>query len=265
MGTLLAVNLGNTRVGVCTFGLPIAHGHTHVLDASFPAPRGERFAPQLDGLFPQVGGFFPHGPVEAAVIASVNPPAEAAVRRWVSETFGIELLRFPDEVPPAIRNDYDPPSSLGADRLASAEAAYRMCQSACIIVDAGTAVTVDAVSADGVFLGGAILPGLGLCADALARGTALLPRVSLEETGGLAIGQSTEAGISSGVLLGVAGAIDRLVAEMASEFGGCDNLYITGGDGPKLQPLCRAHMELDSLLTLRGLAFAYARREKPGS
>jgi type III pantothenate kinase len=111
------------------------------------------------------------------------------------------------------------PDLVGPDRLLGAWAASRLYSSPVVVVDLGTATTLDAVDADGVFLGGAILPGLGLAADALAQGTARLPRVALalpEE----AIGTDTEGALQSGIVIGHLGAVRELVLRMRARLVG---------------------------------------------
>ena len=160
-----------------------------------------------------------------------------------------------------MENRCQPPEAVGADRLANAVAAYDELRATCLIVDAGTAATIDAVSAGGpAFLGGSILPGIGLAAHALAKGTALLPSLAVRELGP-AIATSTTAAITSGVARGLAGAVDRLVSDMATELGGCEHVILTGGDADRLAGLCNTPMALRPLLTLRGLALAWLARD----
>jgi pantothenate kinase type III len=110
------------------------------------------------------------------------------------------------------------PEQAGPDRLLAAWAAATLHGRPVIVVDLGTATTVDAVGADGSFLGGAILPGLRLAADALAEGTARLPRVDLDLPAD-AIGEDTEAAIQSGVVIGHIGAVRELVTRMRDHLG----------------------------------------------
>ena len=249
MGALLTVNVGNTRVGLGLFDLaPAARVPQPVSAGSFPLPKGQAFSPE----------FRPAESVEAAVVASVNPACDAAIAGWIDREFGIEPRRFPQQVPSPLENRCEKPEAVGADRLANAVAAREMFGAACIIVDAGTAVTVDAVSAEGAFLGGAIFPGVALSARALAEGAALLPKLDI--TGpGAAIGRSTAAAAASGTLRGLAGAIDRLIRDIGEELGGCEHVIATGGDSDRLVRLCETRMDVDPHLALAGLAVAYLR------
>jgi len=163
------------------------------------------------------------------------------------------------------------PDQTGPDRLLAAWAATALYGSPVIVVDLGTATTVDAVDGDGFFLGGAILPGLGLAASALAEGTARLPRVELDLPGE-AIGADTTAALQSGIVIGHVGAVRELATRMhahmapaSSDPGGpVTRVIVTGGHaaaewaqrawreaaGPGLPPIADA---LDPQLVLRGL------------
>jgi type III pantothenate kinase len=172
------------------------------------------------------------------------------------------------------------PDRAGSDRLLAAWAAATLHGVPVIVVDLGTATTVDVVDADGFFLGGAILPGLTLSADALAEGTAKLPRVELDLPPD-AIGTDTSAAMVSGIVIGHVGAVRELVTRMRTRLGerpgsvqprsaaraggtGAARVVITGGHaeaawasaawheaaGPGLPAIAA---ELDPQLLLRGL------------
>jgi type III pantothenate kinase len=166
------------------------------------------------------------------------------------------------------------PDQAGQDRLLAAWAASELHGSPVIVVDLGTATTVDAVDGDGFFIGGAILPGLALAADALAEGTARLPRVELELPAE-AVGTDTSSAILSGVVIGHLGAVRELVTRMreritTSAAGGADGparratVIVTGGHsaapwaqeawlepaGPALPAIATV---IDPDLVLRGL------------
>lgn len=249
MSVVLTVNIGNTRVALGVFKLP-APGQPLQPSATISVPVPDAGPLQLD--------FEAAESVDAVIVASVNPPCERAVLEWIAGRFGVEPLRFPADVPFPMENRCQPPESAGADRLANALAACDEVKADCLIVDAGTAVTVDAVSCAGpAFLGGSILPGMSLAAHALAKGTALLPNLAVREPGP-AIATSTTAAITSGVARGLAGAVDRLVSDMADELGGCEHVLLTGGDADRLAGLCKTPMAVRPHLTLRGLALAWA-------
>jgi len=255
VSALLAVSIGNTRVGLGVFAGPAVEGPPLPdVTVSVPLPQGGAFSPEFEA----------GTAVDAAVVASVNPPATAPVLDWIAASFDVDPLLFPRDLPPGLANRCDPPDAVGADRLANAVAAYDEFRTTCIVVDAGTAITVDVVSADGpAFLGGAILPGPALAARALSQGTALLPELALTDTAA-AVGASTAAAVSSGVLRGLAGAADRLISDIRDEVGICEHTVVTGGDADWLMRYCEAMLAARPHLTLSGLAAAY-RAHGPGS
>lgn len=154
------------------------------------------------------------------------------------------------------------PHRVGVDRLAGAAAAGCVRRPGCgaIVVDCGTAATVDLVSATGVFLGGAILPGPALMARALAEGTSRLPAVAaLERSAPPAMpGRSTEEAIAAGIGWGIRGAIERLVAEGKKSLGPDTDVILTGGWRAAVRDALPGAIEMPELV-LAGIALAAER------
>ena len=159
-----------------------------------------------------------------------------------------------------LRIDYDDPARIGVDRLAAAAAAHRAVPAgrAAVVVDVGTALTIDAIAAEGTFLGGAIVPGLRLGLNALSAGTSFLPQIELAATTPL-LGKNTTDGLRSGALHGSAALVEGLCARMAAALDSPVAIFLTGGDAPLLQPHITALHTCDPDLVLRGLALAYRR------
>jgi len=244
---LVAVALGNSRAAA-TLVTGAALGQV----TRAPVERLEDLAPVLARACPDCGG-------EATVlaVASVNPPALARLVALAKEMHLARPLVAGGDFPIPIRTDVDAPERVGTDRLLAALAAYRRARSACLIVDCGTAITVNAVRADGVFVGGAIFPGLAMMARALARGTALLPETAMPERVP-GIGKNTEQAIAAGILHGAAGAVANLIIVASEVVGSEAAVFLTGGDAARLAeflpPDCR---DVTPDLVLEGLAFAY--------
>ncbi len=133
------------------------------------------------------------------------------------------------DLPLPIETNLPEPEHIGTDRLCAAAMAYHRLGSACVVADFGTAITIDCVNDEGVFLGGAILPGLGLSADALAKGTSALPEVVLENPGWV-FGFDTRQAIIGGIVTGARGALRELVESYATELGVWPEVILTGGD-----------------------------------
>lgn len=160
-----------------------------------------------------------------------------------------------------VRNDYRDPAQLGCDRFASLIGAHALfAQQALIVATCGTATTVDALSADGVFVGGMILPGLGLMASALAKNTAQLPQVA-EGLPGLSLSQTfadnTDAAIVAGCLAAQTGAIERAVAAHAQQHATV-LCVVAGGAAAYIAPQLRVlHKTVDNLVLIGLQAVAW--------
>jgi type III pantothenate kinase len=152
---------------------------------------------------------------------------------------------------------YDNPREIGADRLVNAVAAYDRVRGACIVVDFGTALTYDPVSAEGEYLGGIISPGVEISLEALYSRAAKLPRVDLAPPRSL-IGKSTIDAIRSGVIYGFAGQVDTILRRLRVELGECETIA-TGGLSEHIVPFCEEVDVVDDLLTLNGLRLLYDR------
>jgi len=152
---------------------------------------------------------------------------------------------------------YDNPKEVGADRIANAVAAYDRHGGPTIVCDFGTATTVDATSARGEYLGGAILPGVEISLDALFERAAALSRVRLVEPR-RAIGKSTVESIQSGAIFGFAGAVDGLCRRFEAELGPC-SVVSTGGLGSLIAPYSACIRHHEPWLTLHGLRLVYER------
>lgn len=163
---------------------------------------------------------------ETIVMVSVVPSWSAAVAE-AAQGLGLRLIVADQRtipIPVHLRRS----DTVGADRLLDAWAATLRFGAPLIVVDLGTATTVDAVGADGAFLGGAILPGIELGAQALARGTAQLPRIDATDLPA-AIGTDTPAAIASGLVFGHVGAVRELVGRMKAQIGVRATVVVTGG------------------------------------
>lgn len=163
------------------------------------------------------------------VACSVNPEALGRFEAAVSEVLDEDVVVVGRDIPLPIETSLASPERIGVDRLCCAAAAYERLQQACVVVDLGTAITVDCVNPEGVFIGGAILPGLRMQARALHEGTAQLPLVEMAEPDGV-FGDDTAGAIRHGVVTGVRGAVRGLVEAYATEINQWPVVVTTGGD-----------------------------------
>lgn len=198
-------------------------------------------------------------------VSSVHRPAEGRLAREVrTQRPGDDYLCLRREHIP-IETDVEFPDRVGVDRLVAAVAARRIVglNRACGVVDLGTAITVDAISSKGVFLGGAILPGLHLAAWALAEGTDQLPLVDLEQmkVPTSAVGQRTETAIASGVYWGAVGAVKELVRRQLDHLGRDAALLFTGGAAERVAPDVSPAARCVPDLVVRGVACSVLKDE----
>ncbi len=248
--TVLAVDIGNTTITLGLVDESRCLGIIRTPSGGDPEAVGEAFSREVEQLRAA------YGEIKGAIVASVVPALTPVVERALSDSIGIKPLRLTHDTPLPVRNGYGSPREVGLDRLANAVGGVVVCGAPVIVVDAGTAVTLDVVSGEGVFLGGAILPGAELWTKALNDFTAALPRVTVAAPG-RTIGTSTVENIQSGIVNGLAGAIDRLVEEARVEMGGAATVVLTGGAAPLLIGRCRTVERTAEALTLLGLARIY--------
>jgi type III pantothenate kinase len=149
-----------------------------------------------------------------------------------------------------VRNGYDDPACLGSDRWAALIAARHLCPEGCLVVNAGTALTVDALSGAGVFLGGIIVPGLACMKSALAASTA---SVRVEHGRFRDFPACTADAVHSGALMAAVGAVDQMAARLERAEGRTASCVLSGGDGERLRPLLRRETKLVENLVLEGL------------
>ncbi len=193
-------------------------------------------------------------------VVSVNRAGQQRLSQWVREhrpADDFQLLAHHD-LPIEVR--VDEPTKVGLDRLAAAVAAnvLRPANVPAIVVSAGTAVTVNLISADGAFLGGTILPGFRISAEALFGGADLLPLAKLQpnDEPPAVVGKNTEDAIRSGLFWGAVGAVREIIGRMKSELNAEPALFITGGDLQRLSPLVDEQARYLPHLVLSGIAMA---------
>ncbi len=249
---LLAIDVGNTQT---VFGVRSGGKWLHTWRRATDSRHTEdELAAWLFELFRQAH-LEPR--VEAVVCASVVPSANEAIQRLAHEWFKCEPLFVTNALDLGIEVRYDPPSSVGADRLANAIGALSKYKPPIVVVDFGTATTFDAIAADGAYVGGAILPGVVVSTQALVGHTAKLPQIEYKAPA-QAIGRNTVESLQSGIVLGYAGAIDALASQISAELGGA-TVIATGGLGGLFLGVCKMIESYDPDLTLDGLALIWER------
>lgn len=213
---------------------------------------------EFDGAFDVLARSFAGGKPPAVVVASVVPAALMHVRQRVEAVIDRAALVVGEQVAHPIDVALKDAASVGMDRICCAAAVYDRLQHSAVVVDFGTAVTVDLVDDDGAFQGGAILPGLHLQLGALHEHTAQLP---LAEPAFPTdpIGRDTVQAIQTGVCRGLAGAVRGLVEAFATQVNHWPQVVVTGGDAVFMAPHCDFVDNVVPDLCLRGVGLAYDR------
>ena len=247
----LVVDVGNTEtvVGLAVQPTELA-GHWRV---SSIVPRT---VDEMTVLLRALLADFDPKAVRQAVIGSVVPSATFVWRESLERLIDGPVLNVGPESPLPIQLDVEEPKSVGADRIVNTLAAREMYHRDTIAVDLGTATTFDCITADGVFLGGVIAPGLSAGLEWLDKRTAKLPRVELTPPERV-IGRRTEACIQSGVFYSAVEAVDGTVRRIKEEWGRPEALVVaTGGFAKILGPHLSSVERVEPYLTLYGLAMA---------
>jgi type III pantothenate kinase len=256
---LLAVDAGNTNV---VFGL--YDGERLIADWRISTPptwTGDEVAMLLSDLFSLRG--LDRKIVTGVVIGSVVPNLTPALEEASELHLKLKPIIVGPGVKTGIRIAIENPKEVGADRIANTLAAFRKYGGPAIVIDLGTAVTYDAISAAGDYLGGAIAPGVGISLDALLAHTAKLVRVELMAPDAV-IGRSTVAAIQSGLLWGFVGQIEGMVQRMTEELGGTARVIATGGQAGMVAGLTHVIDEVDPQLTLEGLRLIHLQNRPDG-
>jgi type III pantothenate kinase len=245
---LLAIDVGNTQTHIGVFD------GTELLEHWRFATNGEDTADELAVRVSSVlelRGLDLRG-IDGSILSSVVPQLTPEYARMCERYLDATFLSVMPGVKTGIAILMDNPHELGADRLVNAVAAYDRFGGACAVVDFGTAITFDAISARGEYLGGVIGPGVRVSMEALTERAAKLPMIDLSEPAGV-IGKTTQASMQSGLVYGFAGAIDAIARRLTAALGEETRFIATGGGADVIVPFCETIDEVDDLLTLTGL------------
>ena len=253
---LLAVDVGNTQTHIGVFDRgKLAHEWRAATD---PRRTADEMA-LMFGQFLSLADLSFSRQISGVAISSVVPKATQQLRSMTLTYFGFPPVVVEPGVKTGIAVLTDHPREVGADRIANAVAAHDMFPSEAVaVVDFGTAITVDAVSAKGEYLGGAIAPGIDTSSTALFAATAQIRRVELVAPPAF-IGKSTVTSVQSGIIYGTAALVDGLVDGVTDELGGTAQVVATGGFAPTIVAYCNTIERIEPTLTLEGLRVIFER------
>lgn len=251
---LWAIDVGNTNTVIGLYD-----GTAFVADFRIKTMHGATSDDLASTISPLVAGSGLDFETEGAILGSVVPELDISWRnfaeRWLETP--LQTISSPEDL--GIQTLYEPPTGIGADRLANTLAAQERYGDPCIVVDFGTATTFDVLDARGRYAGGSILPGPEVALKALVSSTSKLPQIDLDQNTS-AIGRNTVQAIRSGMLHGYSGAIQEIVARIKQELGEAECTVIaTGGLAERYSVICPAIDRHDPSLTLYGLVLAYQR------
>jgi len=257
---LLAIDVGNTQTVVGLYDGELLTDHWRV--ASVRTQTADELAVELHGLLSVRGRGF--GDVTATVASSGVPQLAEALRQTARTHFGHDALVVGQGVETGLELRVPNPPEVGADRIANSVAALALQPGPLVVVDFGTAINFDAVSADGAFLGGAIAPGLEIATSALGERAAALFGIALRAPE-RAIGRTTAENMQSGAIFGYAGLVDGLVGRFRTELGGDAGVIATGGLAAVVAPHCQTIDRVEPWLTLEGLRLIWLRNTPPSA
>ncbi len=252
---LLAIDVGNTQTHIGAFeGAELVE---HWRFGTDPATADE-LAIRVSSVLELRGLTLDQ--IDGSIVSSVVPELTPEYAQMASRYLDARHLGVIPGIKTGIAILMDNPHELGADRIVNAVAAYDRFGGPCAVVDFGTAITFDAISDKGEYLGGVIGPGVRISMEALTEHAAKLPKIELAEPPGV-IGKTTQASMQSGMIYGFAGAIDSIARRLVVELGEQTSFIATGGGAEVIVPYCEMVDEVDDLLTLTGLRLVWELNE----
>jgi type III pantothenate kinase len=199
--------------------------------------------------------------IDGIVIASVVPMLDQVLASMGERYFRTTPLFVTPDTDIGIEVKYDNPMEVGADRVVNGVAAFRLYGGPAVVVDIGTTINFDVVSAKGEFLGGAICPGIATCVQGLFAKTARLPMVDLQRPASV-IGRNTVQCMQSGLYYGFAGMIDGILGLVIEELGDQTTVIATGGQARQIATALRLVNKINEDLTLEGLEMIWRHKSQ---
>ena len=199
--------------------------------------------------------------IDDCIISSVVPPVFNSVRTGVLKIIGKQPMVVSPGLKTGLNIHVDVPSQVGSDRIVIAVAALAEYEAPLILMDLGTATTIEVVEPDNRYVGGVIFPGVMVSLDALTSRAAQLPGISLDKPKAV-IGKNTVDCMRSGMMYGTAAMIDGIIERIEEELGHKATIVATGGLARFITPLCKREIILERDLLLKGLNIIYNKNKK---
>jgi type III pantothenate kinase len=199
--------------------------------------------------------------VGGIIISSVVPQLDSSLEEMAKKYFRTAPLFVSAAIDSGLVLKVDNPAEVGADRIVNGVSAFHRYGGPCIVMDFGTAITFDAISGKGEYVGGAICAGIGISSEALFRRTARLPHIQIREPESV-IGKNTVAHLQSGLYYGTLGMVEGILGRMKKELGPKTRVIATGGQARVVCSACPLVNQIDDDLTLEGLRIVWERNSK---
>ena len=251
---IIAVDIGNTNIGVGLF-----LDDEEKLVESIPGKSRAKLAQSVKSAWEQIPilASSKEGKRDGVIaVSSVKPAWTKLVQEIVESELGEKPYVVGEDIPLPISTWVDEPDKVGVDRAVSAAAAYAVVEDAIIVVDFGTAVTIDLVDEKGIFRGGVIFPGFEISAKALKDNTAQLPQVKISKPAG-PYGKNTAEAINAGIYYSAVGALEEIIRRYAEELGKWPQTVITGAAAKTIADDCDFIDSYVPNLVLKGIVLAY--------
>lgn len=254
---LLAIDIGNTNLVIgCFDGDDIKFKARIATDQTRTSDQyGVEIKNMMEAYGVQVSE------IDDCIISSVVPPVFHSVRTGVLKVIGKQPIVVGPGLKTGLNILMDVPSQVGSDRIVLAVAALAEYKAPLILMDLGTATTIEVVEPENQYLGGVIFPGVKISLEAMTSRCAQLPGISLEKPKQI-IGKNTVDCMRSGMMYGTAAMIDGLVERIEAELGHQATLVATGGMAQFVIPLCKRKIILDKDLQLKGLNILYKKNKR---
>ena len=254
---LLAIDIGNTNIVIgcirddeIMFTARIATDRTRTSD---------QYGVEIKNMLEAFG--VSRSDISDCIISSVVPPVFNSVRTGVLKVIGKQPMVVGPGLKTGLKIHVDVPSQVGSDRIVIAVAALAEYEAPLVLMDMGTATTIEVVEPENVYMGGVIFPGVMVSLDALTSRAAQLPGISLDKPKSV-IGKNTVDCMRSGMMYGTAAMIDGIVDRIEEELGHKSTLIATGGMARFITPLCRHNIILERDLLLKGLNIIYKKNKR---
>lgn len=251
---LLAIDIGNTNITIG--GL---RDHEILFEVRIATDRiktSDQYCVEIKNLLSLF--HITESDIADCIISSVVPPVLNSIQTGVFKLLHKQPMVVGPGMKTGLNIQMDIPSQVGSDRIVVAVAALAEYQSPLIILDLGTATTLDVIGKDNAYLGGCIFPGVRISADALTSRAAQLPELQLDQPKRV-IGKNTVDCMRSGIMHGTAAMLDGMIERVEEELGNQTTVIATGGIAPFVLPLCRREIHVERDLLLKGLDLIYAK------